>query len=114
MSFFSSFGGFPFGGFNGGQEDSDGTNYIMQIDKKLTTRLSIKCLEFPKMPAKNRLKRLIENLLKNITQIDPTEMLQSLNKFQKPMRLSQILKKEECTINMDPKDLKLVVMVALL
>jgi len=113
MSFFSSFGGFPFGGFNGGQEDSDGTKYSIQTDKKLTTQLSIKCLEFPKMPAKKRLKRLIENSLKSITLIDPMVMPQSLNKSQKLMRLSQTPKKEECMINMVPKDPKLVVTVVL-
>jgi len=114
MSFFSSFGGFPFGGVNGGQEDSDGTNYTIKRDKKLTTQLSTKCLEFPKMPIKKRLKRLIENLLKSIIQIDLMVMLQSLNKSQKLMRLSQTPKKEEFTINMDLKDPKLVAMVVLL
>lgn len=111
MSFFSSFGGFPFGGFNGGHDDSDGTNTTIQRDKKLTTLHFIKCLKFLKMPVKNRLKRAIENLLKSITLTDLMVMLLSSNKFHKPMRLSQTPKKGEFTINMDPKDPKLAVTV---
>jgi hypothetical protein len=111
MNFFSSFGGSPFGGFNGGQEDSDGKNFSMQTDKNLTTQLSIKCFAFPKMPAKKKLKSLIENLLKSIIQINPMAMPQSLNKSQKLMRLSQTPKKEEYMINMVPKDPKLAVTV---
>lgn len=113
MSFFSSFGGFPFGGLNGGNDSSEGTNETIQIDKKLTTLHFIKLLEFLKMQAKNKLKSPIVNSLKNTTLIDLLVMLINSNKFHKHMRLSQTLKKEEFTINMDLKDLKLEVMVLL-
>jgi len=54
---------------------------ITKIEKKSIILLSTKCFKFQKMQAKIRLKRVIGNLLKNITLIGLTVMLPKYLEF---------------------------------
>jgi hypothetical protein len=48
MSFFSSFGGFPFGGFHGAQGDDDGTKCIYADREEVDNTTFYKLLEVSK------------------------------------------------------------------
>ena len=73
MNFFSGFGGFPFGGGHG-RDDDDCTISLMQRTwAKSTTPNTMRLCRSRKMPPKNKSKNSIETWLKSTTPIAPPE-----------------------------------------